>query len=163
MKEIVISRGMKVTVDDEDFESLNQHRWYCVPNKHHTNFYAARNVSLGGKKQKRVWMHRELIKTDMDVDHIDGNGLNNTRSNLRICSRSQNMGNQIKNRNSVSKYKGVCRKRATSWCAQIQFQNKNNHLGYFQKEEDAAKAYDLAAIRLFGEFAVTNFPRDSYL
>lgn len=165
MKEILLTRGLKAIVDDEDFENLNQHNWQSIPNKNNNKFYAVRAIYAGNKKQKRIWMHKEIMQTPdgTDTDHIDGNGLNNCRSNLRQCTRTQNLGNQPKNRKSASRFKGVSIKRASTWCAQIQFQKKNNHLGYFLNEEDAAKAYDKAAIKFYGEFALTNFPKENYL
>jgi hypothetical protein len=97
---------------------------------------------------------------DVFVDHINGNGLDNRKSNLRICTHQQNCENSRKRKKSFSKYKGVYwSKNAKKWVAQITIDGKSKHLGYFELEEDAAAAYDKAAVKYFGEFACLNFRR----
>jgi len=108
-------------------------------------------------------MHRVIMKLNFgdkrQVDHINGNGIDNRRNNLRICTQSQNNQNQ---RTQIclksSKYKGVlwhkCCKR---WMAQIKLNKKNKYIGLFKNEIDAAHAYDREAKELFGEYAKTNF------
>jgi hypothetical protein len=97
----------------------------------------------------------------VEVDHRDGNGLNNRRrSNLRVCSHSQNGANQKKHKNNTSGFKGVVLykdNRSRPWCARIKVEGRHIYLGYFATPDEAAKAYDAAAIRLHGEFARTNF------
>lgn len=100
----------------------------------------------------------------MQVDHIDGNGLNNQRSNLRIATHLQNQRNrQHMNKNNSSGYRGVtwC-KGAGRWMAQLSLNYKHVHLGLFDSPIDAAIAYDHAVIEHFGEFASTNFPKENY-
>lgn len=93
------------------------------------------------------------------VDHRDHEGLNNTRTNLRLATRSQNSCNNKKTRGRSSKYKGVSRDKRGYWRAKIHFKGKHIFLGYFDNEIDAARAYDKAAKELHGEFAVLNFPQ----
>jgi hypothetical protein len=91
---------------------------------------------------------------EFEVDHQDGNPLNNKHTNLRIANRQENACNRGCNKNSTSKYKGVCfEKRTQKWYAQISFGGKNNYLGRFKNEEDAKNAYDVASIKIHGEFA----------
>ena len=106
-------------------------------------------------------MHREIMGASPGqyVDHIDGDGLNNRKSNLRLCNSMENGGNQ-KSRGGTSKYKGVYFYRPTKkWKAQVRVGGKKTHLGYFNKEEDAAMAHDAAAREAFGEYCCVNFPR----
>lgn len=102
-------------------------------------------------------MHVLLVKPPrgMLVDHWDGNGLNNCRKNLRVCTKQQNNMNTKKRSNRSSKYKGV-HFRAGRWLAQIQVAGKKKHLGTFEEEADAALAYNFAATELFGPFARLN-------
>lgn len=104
-------------------------------------------------------MHSLIAATPvgMVTDHIDHNGLNNQRSNLRVCSRSENMFNQRVHSNNTSGYKGVSwNKVARKWDARIAFHGKRLLIGYFDTIEDASRAYDSAAQRLHGDFAVLN-------
>jgi hypothetical protein len=95
----------------------------------------------------------------LQVDHEDGNGLNNQRSNLRIASPTQNQGNARRRKDNTSGYKGVSWYRRTNkWKAHIRVDKKLRHLGYFIDLTDAARAYDAAALEHFGEFAHLNFP-----
>jgi len=112
---------------------------------------------------KNTAMHRFIMKPpdDLVVDHIDGNGLNNTRANLRICTYQQNIFNR-KGWGKDSKYKGVSwDKRSKKWRAKIRYNSKDKHLGVFEDEIEAAKEYDKEAAKLFGEFAYLNFPEDN--
>lgn len=149
-------------VDDSDYEYLSQISWHL--SKGANTFYARENK----KKDKRKSMHRLILQLSdpkIFVDHIDHNGLNNQRSNLREVTSSQNMMNKRKPSNKISKYKGVFgvktnNKRKVSkvyrWYAQITINNKRKHLGSFPSEAEAAKAYNQEAIILFGEFAYLN-------
>jgi len=158
MKEIQLTQGQVALVDDEDYEWLNSFKWYA--HKIGNTFYAARHIRVNGK-QKHQHMH-QLIMGDnplkLMIDHRDGNGLNNQRSNLRFCTHQENQMNQRPRKNSSSVYKGVCWfKRDHKWMAQIRIYGKLIYLGCFDHEEDAAKAYDEVVIKHFGEFAVLNF------
>jgi len=150
-KEIQLTQGKIALVDDEDFEYLNQWKW------HLSNGYAVRN---SGKwpKQKHIFMHRDIVNTPngMDTDHKDMNRLNKQRDNLRVCTRAENRHNQGIPKNSNNKYKGICWT-GTGWKAQIKVNGKKIHLSVHKNKEDAARAYDQAATKHFGEFAKTNF------
>jgi len=157
MKEIQLTQG-KVAFVDDDYESLSKHKW-CA-DKGSYAFYAVRNCrcTLGGKRHS-VRMHRQLMGTPlgMETDHQDGNGLNNQRYNLRVCTKAENQYNQ-RCRTGSNKFKGVSwYKQTNKWQAQIMIEGKNVSLGYFDSEIEAAKKYDEAALRLFGEFAFLNF------
>jgi len=160
MKEIKLTLGQVALVDDEDFEYLNQFKWHA--NKSNDTFYAGRSSSgKGGVKRKAIWMHRQLLGLEdpsIKGDHIDHNGLNNQRHNLRVATHSQNVRNVKSNKNTSSKYKGVGKvKNCERWHAQIQCDKRKIHIGYFKDEIEAAKAYDKKAKELFGEFAFLNF------
>lgn len=147
-------------VDDSDFESLNQFKWYAhrdsrAPN----NFYAQRNVWLPNGKQGTIKMDAVLMGAK-DVDHADGNGLNNQRDNLRCASRSQQAANRKLRTDNTSGFRGV-RWAKGRWRAVIGFETKIFHLGYFSDPVAAAHAYDRAAKKYFGEFARLNFPEIS--
>lgn len=155
MKNIPLSRGLFVLVDDEDYEEMNKFKWFACPNKH--LFYAARNGLVKGKRRV-VYMHRQLLgilESSMVTDHINGNSLDNTRSNLRVCTQAENVRNNSKVRFN-NKYKGITKKYNGRFVASIQINKKHIHLGVFDKDIDAANAYDNAAIKYHGEFAKTN-------
>lgn len=141
--------GKFASVDDEDYDLLVKKRW------HYASYgYAAIDV-----EKKKEYMHRLIMGNpkDMEVDHIDGDKLNNTKENLRICSRLQNARN-TKPQRGTSVYKGVswC-KVASRWMATIWLNGKGVYLGLFHNESDAANAYDDAARLHFGEYCRTNF------
>lgn len=149
MKEIQLTQGKTTTVDDEDFEWASKIKW----NYH--NGYARRNVKVNGKSVS-YFMHRIITNAPgkMEVDHIDGNTLNNQRKNLRVCTTSQNQANRPKSKNNTSGYKGVSwHKKNKKWFAQVNKNGKRVFGKYFESAEEAAEAYKKAAIEHFGEFA----------
>lgn len=164
MKIIKLHCGLDVFVDDSDFEYLSKFSWYLVktvPTDYHNRFrlhnYAYRPGMVNGKR-RAVRMHREILGCahgdGICVDHIDGNGLNNQKSNLRKCSNAENssyrLGNGCKKQ---SRYKGVgWHKYNRLFRAYI----KSETIGYFDDEVSAAKAYNKRAVELFGEFALLN-------
>jgi len=165
MKEIPLSRGKVALVDDEDYEWLNQSRWRLLSHneRYSSGPYALRSqYNPDTKRSTTIYMHRLILSapSHLQVDHINGNGLDNRRSNLRLCLSRQNQYNYRKTkRPTTSRYKGVSwNKQKRKWEAQIQVNRKHKHLGVFGNEKDAAYCYDAGALRYFGEFARLNFP-----
>ncbi len=157
MKEIQLTKGKVAIVDDADYEWLNQWKWHAGSGR--GTIYALRK---SGKRpfMKTICMHRLIMNTPngMEVDHINMNGLDNRRKNLRNCTRIQNARNVKILSTNHSGYKGVSwSKFANKWSAYINIDGKKSHLGYFCIVQDAARAYDKAAKEFFGEFARTNF------
>lgn len=169
MKKIIINsktHGIKtVLIDDEDYELVIKHKWFVI--KGVNTFYVVRNCYRTGK-QKRLWLHREIMNPadNMDVDHKNNDGLDNQRSNLRIVTRTQNSQNRAAKKNGHSKYLGVCLHKKKNggtvyWTAHIRIDKKLKWLGQFPNNIDgelnAAKAYDDAAKKYHGEFSNLNF------
>ncbi len=164
MKQIELTKGHYARIDDEDLDLVSQYTWRANETKD-GGIYAQ---SGQGGKYPTIMMHRLIMKAPKgtEVDHQDHNGLNNQKSNLRLCTRAQNAANQAKQRTPrSSRYKGVYwfspkryQGRWGKWAAMIQKGKKRKHLGYFASEESAARAYDQAALETFGEFACLNFP-----
>lgn len=146
MAEIRLTQGKIAIVDDADLPLLDGRPWCAQKTRHH--WYA---VSRG------ITMHRLLAGAEgLQVDHIDGDGLNNRRSNLRVGTVSQNQANR-RTAFGASRFKGVNReKRGKPWRAAIKVNGRKIHLGAFEDEAEAARAYDQAALEYFGEFACTN-------
>lgn len=163
MKEIQLAEGKVALVDDEDFEYLNQWRWSVC--KRPNTCYAFRYITVN-KKIARIWMHRlilGLIDSKILGDHIDHNGLNNQRSNIRESTHSENSMNRMSYKGSTSKYLGVylhtCKQRGRvykKWRAEIGANKKKIFIGNYKTEEDAARAYNEAAKKYHGEFANLN-------
>lgn len=160
MAQITLSTGDVVLVDDDDVRLLSGYRWYLHAPKAANVRYAAANIKDDSGKRRTVGMHRLLMEPGkgFEVDHINGNGLDNRRSNLRIVTRRQNLQNQRKACATASRYRGVYRNRGR-WCARITLDYKAFYLGSFASEEAAAAAYDSKAVELFGEYARLNLPR----
>ena len=154
MAQIRLTQGQYAIVDNEDFARLNSFKWYA--NKMGNTYYAVRN-----SKQKSIHMHREILGLKSGdgllTDHINGNGFDNRRVNLRRCTRSQNQHN-MHSIWGTSKYKGVSwHKAGKKWQARICVDGKRIHLGLFDSEIEAARIYNQKARELFGEFAKPNF------
>lgn len=158
-REIILTRGLKALVDEEDYEWLNQWKWYV-----NYGGYAERTTSrkeIGGRKNIR--MHRLIMnaKEGQEIDHKNRNKLNNCKNNLRFCTRTQNNGNWYQ-QNKYG-YKGVLRIISTTgnifWSAYISHNKKKVYCGCYTSIIDAAKAYDKKALELFGEFSCLNFPK----
>ena len=160
MKEIKLTKGLYAIVDDNDYAELNKHKWYAMGSKTSRTHYAARGITTNGKLVIKL-MHRIIFgidSKDIKIDHIDHNGLNNKRSNLRQCTHAENTRNRtcIKQRGSTSKYKGVNLFQNKYYRAQITVNRKNITIGYRKNEKAAALLYNAAAIKYFGEFANLN-------
>ncbi len=157
VKEIPLTQGKVALVDDEDFEWLAQFKW-CL-SRTSTTEYALRRVGRRGSRHG-VFMHRAILGTPPGTvtDHANGNGLDNRRSNLRICSQSQNGGNSAKWRTPCSsQYKGVyLGSGGRSWRAHAMLHGRTVHLGSFASEREAAQAYNAWAVKTWGEFARVN-------
>lgn len=142
-KELLLSQGKVAIISEEDYEWASQYKWSIVyGDKTGKLFYAQRIVQKDNKRTV-YRLHREIMKAKHGefVDHIDGNGLNNTRENLRIVSHRENMQNQ-KNRGGKSKFRGVYfNKSARKWRAQIQANGKRKYLGSYDTEEAASEAF----------------------
>jgi AP2 domain len=138
-------------IDNEDYEKICLYRWW-LRKQPSGNLHAYTNIN-----RKMTYMHHVIMGHNRKLDHKDTNGLNNQKFNLRECTHSQNAANRRKDKNSSSKFKGVTFfKRDSKWQAKITVKYKTIHLGYFNNEVDAAKSYDKAALKYFGEFARTN-------
>jgi len=160
MKEITLSQGKVAQVDDDMFEYLNQWKWTAYKNPKDKTWYALRATG-GRKNHKTIYMHREIMnpQAGMEVDHKDGNGLNNQKGNLRICTKSQNQYNKSIQKNNKSGYKGVWfDKIRLRWAVSITIDGKSRRIGRYTDIVQAARAYDEAAKRYYGEFAKLNFP-----
>jgi len=146
MKEIFISPGNVALVDDADYDALAKFKW------HLSCGYACRYI--GNNKHSR--MHREILNAPpgTEVDHADGNRLNNQRSNIRLCNGSQNQINKGPQPCNTSGFKGVSwHKQKGRWQAQISVNGRNKYIGHYDTPADAAAAYRAEAVRLHGDFA----------
>src|SRR5258708_5074163 len=160
MKYIELTQNKKTIVDDENFDFLSQWKWFCHTDKH-GNLYAQRTQWIKGSKGKsnKIYMHRLIMEApkNKEVDHIDGNGLNNVLSNLRLYYKKQNLFNSKPHKNSLSKFKGVTKfPNNKKWIAQICINHKTRNLGSYDNENQAALAYNQAAKQFFGQFAYLN-------
>jgi hypothetical protein len=158
VKEIPLTKGQVALVDDEDYATISAYRWFAFRPCPSTGFYARRSTWIMQRK-RGVSMHRQIIGQSCEgalVDHKDGNGLNNCRSNLRIVNHSQSVQNRRKTVGHVG-YKGVGPS-GGKWKAKLQHHGREFYLGTFQRPEEAARAYDAKAREVFGEFACVNFP-----
>lgn len=154
-RSIPLTQGKVTWVDQADYEMLSQFQWHAQ--RRRQAFYAVISAN-----QRTRLMHRFLLLPDpeQDVDHVNGDGLDNRRRNLRVCTTRENQRNAHKPRGGTSWHKGVSwHKRGQRWQSQIQDCGKIYYLGWFRDEVDAALAYDLAALERFGEFAAPNFLR----
>ncbi len=152
MADILLSNGQKAIVDDNQAERLSKFRW--LYHKRKQCFYARRWFTENGKRGS-IYMHQEILGKGSHIDHIDGNGLNNRRSNLRQGSQSQNMQNRRKHIVGDSKYKGV-HKSYGQFKASIRVNGTLITLGHFRSEQEAAETYNLAANSFWGEHANLN-------
>lgn len=156
-KYIKLIRGYKAIVDAADYDYLIQWNWTLRYARNGKILYAVRYKRV--PKRKSILMHRFIlnVKKSKEIDHRNGNGLDNRRFNLRICTRLQNSWNQKINKNNKSDYRGVhWKKSVNKWCSQITKKSKVFTLGSFDKKDDAAKAYNEAAKKHYGKFARLN-------
>ena len=153
-KIIPLSRGLETIVDENMFEELSKHKWHIHDSR--GKLYAYGYIR---HLRRHVKMHRMIINapSDKDVDHINGDTLDNRKSNLRLCNQSQNQANRKMNKNNKSGYRGVhWDEQGRRWKAQIKVNGKKIGLGLFYDKNEAALAYNIAAKESFGEFASLN-------
>ncbi len=160
MKKIPLTQGKFALVDDEDFDWLNKWKWYA--HKDYSTFYANRHGQ--GCNDKNILMHREIINVSKGqlIDHKDRNGLNNQKSNLRVCNAYENCCNRKLHSNNKTGFRGVVfYPLLNKYMVRIKNKNKTHCLGLYSSLIEAAKAYDIKAKQLHGEFARLNFPHTS--
>lgn len=162
-RKIPLTQGKYAIVDPERYDELARYKWFAVRSER--GYYAMRMVKAkrGSRvRQRAVRMHRVVLKPPEGkfIDHINHNGLDNRIANLRIVTRQQNMWNKRKQRGSYSsKYKGVTwLKSANRWQVRMTYDGRSMFIGYFDDETAAARAYDVRAKELFGEYAAPNLP-----
>jgi hypothetical protein len=149
MQTLSLSKGFTAVVDDDDFERLARFGW-------HAHISGKRTYARAAIKGKKVYLHRFVLGSPVGcVDHIDGNTLNNQKSNLRCATKAENNRNRRASKNRT--FKGVFAQ-VGGYMARIVVDRRPIYLGYFKDQVAAARAYDAAAIKEFGEFAQLNFP-----
>jgi len=163
MQFVELSSGYVTAVDSADYERVSAHKWCAKPGPTRSDgtavIYAIRSVDRQGGGKTTQGLHRFIMGTPegMETDHINGNGLDNRKCNLRICTTAENQRNQRAQTGRSSIYKGVTwNKRGSVWAAQMNSRGGTLHLGSFKVETDAARAYNIAAIARYGEFAKVN-------
>lgn len=160
-RRIALTRGEYAIVDHEDYIRLSQFKWQCTTNARGYK-YAVRTEILPNGSRRCIRMHREILDLTpndlMDADHVNGDGLDNRRCNLRLATRSQNCANSNRNP-GIAGFRGVRPSggNRNPWRAQISDGGKMKHLGVFSTAKEAALAYDGAAKERYGKFAVLNF------
>jgi len=146
MKEISLTQGYSAIVDDEDYDSVSSIVWHtkCLPKPY---------AFHGNMKMERFILNPP---EGLVIDHINGDGLDNRKNNLRVCSQGENTRNRSKQSNASKRYKGVYLLRGKYWGAKIYPHGKQIFLGYYSSDVDAALAYNAAALKHYGEYARLN-------
>lgn len=155
---IPLTKGKIAIIDAEDFDRVSRLTWHLLDQKKNT-CYAVANIYTSGK-MTTLRMHRFILNASpcLSIDHINGDGLDNRKANLRSCTTTENQMNKKPSRRGTSKYKGVFwNNQKNKWQSRISTAGKVIHLGFYQSEVDAAIAYDTAALKYFREFARPNF------
>lgn len=161
---VVINRHT-VKVDEEVWEKVKDWTWHVIPQSRHCRKFRVRGYPKGGGS-KRQYLHRIVLDVEdpkVEIDHINGDTLDNRRENLRVVVRTHNQRNRGKNANNTSGYKGVgFDKRRNTWHARVQVLWQSRSANGFDSAEEAAAAYDTLSLAFFGEEGVLNFPREDY-
>ena len=164
-KTIELTQGRVALVDDEDYEWLSKYRWFY--NSSYRQGYANRNLRKADGKRTTAGMHRDILKhcgfdmSGLETDHKNHDKLDNRRKNLRPATFRQNQRNRKRYASNTSGYTGVALASGNrGWHAYIKYRGKQKFLGYFSNPEDAARAYDHAALELHSEFATLNLPEE---
>ena len=164
----MLTQGKETLVDDEDYEMLMEHKWFANKDDKSGKFYVKRKSPIDSNgKQKTICMHRVITNAPKgkQIDHINGNPLDNRKENLRTCTNQQNQMNRGRTKNNKSGYKGVyyskksksmINEHSKPWRAEIQHNKKIIYLGYYKTKEEAALAYNKKAKELNGEYAKVN-------
>jgi len=159
MKKITLTQGKHAIVDDEDFKELNRHKW-CA-NKFGHSFYACRGMyDPKTQKTKTILMHRVILDapTGTICDHVNRNGLDNRKTNLRFCTKEQNSHNSKINIKNKSGYKGVSwDKNRKKWVVRMKINGFYKFIGRFTDKEKAIGAYHSRARKNHGEFFIDNY------
>jgi hypothetical protein len=157
MRKLQLTQGFEAIVDDDDYDFLIQYTWSVFRNK--TQVYAQTGSYIKGK-QRIILMHW-LVRGKFS-DHINGDGLDNRKENLRLVTHQQNCWNSRKKKNTRFKYKGITKERNGRFGAKLSYNKVSIRLGTFDSILEAALAYDKGAKKYFGEFACLNFPEVDY-
>ena len=160
--ELILPTGDHAKFDDDDWPLVRPYRWTAkIDERKPIRIYVCATYTIEGTHLgTRILMHRLIMgfpRLPCLIDHMDGDGLNNRRDNLRIATASQNAQNQIKRANAQGRYKGITQRNG-NWRAQITVNYRKKYLGTFKTEEEAARVYDDAARLFFGPNARVNFP-----
>ncbi len=161
MRKIELTQGQFAVIDDDDYDRISSHKWYAKKNnvKCKVVYYAATNITILGKRTT-IRMHQFILGSSpngKEIDHADGNTLNNQKHNLRFCTRTQNLYNAIGSPYSATKHKGITfNNKSNMYRVRISINGKSTHIGCFKKIEDAICVYNNAALKYHGEFARLN-------
>jgi hypothetical protein len=167
VKEIPLTQGMTAVVDDEDYARVSRYSWRAKRKRDGRTTYAYATIASVSSRTGRVdvALHRLVMDApaDRQIDHIDGDGLNNRRANLRLATHAQNQANRNKQANNRSGFKGVYKTTGSeSWQSILRFNRHNYGIKTCKTKEEAARWYDRAARVVHGEFANLNFPDEQW-
>ena len=172
MKKLIIESKthgtFEVLLDDEDYEWVSKYKWSLLKDRSRKReaFYVGRNLRQPDGKRKRILLHREIMNTPRGLvtDHLNGNGLDNRRANLSVCTDMENQQRKRSHIDSTSKFVGVQRSKPGSknhkkiWLADCMRNRKRLYRKYFYTEEEAAYHRDLFMVKQFGMDVELNFP-----
>jgi hypothetical protein len=155
MKTIPLTNNKTAIVDDQDYSELSNYKWHCYQDPLSKIWYAKRTTPRMNGKQKTIRMHQQIMGRPL-IDHINHNGLDNRRCNLRICTTSQNMKNNQRKILNSSGFRGVYLdknvKTSHKWRTIIRINNKNISLGYYDTPEKASEIFNIKSKEIYGEF-----------